>query len=153
MANRNIWGIYSPLPVRGPKSGRLAPKWDKSREFFRSDSVHFGKKKIKKITKCTESDLKSVLNLVWKNPRICPILGKSDPLLGQIWSPRNRVVSLVFSRGSICLFITIKGNNLVFYSKQNIQVKGDNLMEESRRDNSACLCVVVESMITDGDKV
>ena len=46
------------------------PQMRQIRDFFRSNSVHFG------------SPSQNVLNLIWKKSRICPIWGQSDPLWG-----------------------------------------------------------------------
>ena len=51
----------------GFKVGQIRPKWDKSGNIFRSDSVHFG------------SSSRNVLNLIWKYSRICRIWSQSEP--------------------------------------------------------------------------
>jgi len=57
LLHRDVWFV--------PKVGQIVPKWDKSGTFSEELSM--------------KTDL--------KKPRICPISGQSDPLLGQIWTP------------------------------------------------------------------
>ena len=80
-----------------PKVGRISPKWDNSRHFFRSDSLHF----------C--SMIQNVMNFIWKNPRICPypIWGQSDTLWAKSCHPEPNSARIKVSVG---FFPLLKSN-------------------------------------------
>ena len=77
-----------------PKVGQIDPKWDKSGDFFQIRFNTFGS--IPKWNKSGDffqirfstfgAPAPNVLNLIWKNPRICPIWDQFDPLWVKIWS-------------------------------------------------------------------
>ena len=68
-AGRFLSFYHTPVTRFGPKVGKIDPKWDKSGDIFRSDSVHF-------VFFC-ESDLKISPDL----PHLGAILHTLDPNL------------------------------------------------------------------------